>query len=364
MLRGMKFVIKRILRFFIFLLIVASATCSYAKGQYTFIPKVDVYRVKVYRKLPVKLTYPARLKSFKDVIVKAQVSGILLKRFFKEGSFVKKGTVLFLIDPSTYEAKLDQLKAELAGAKAELSYAKANYLRIKKSYLENLVSKDQYDKAEYEFKSAQARVKSLEAQVRLAQINLSYTRPRSPISGFVRMRKVDVGNLIEFGEPLVEIVKIDPIYAEFSIPDSDIDMIMENSHHLKATLIVNGKRIDGKIDFIDRKIDQYTQTLKLRAIFKNKNLLLFPNEFAKVELSGVFRENEVLIPQRAVLQTTKGPVVFLIVKDRVSPKPIKILDQYKDYFIVKGLKPGQFIALDNLLKLRPNMKVAVDKTVK
>ncbi len=346
------------------MIIVAFTTSSYAKGHLKLIQKVDVYKVKVFHELPVKLTYPARLKSFKDVVVKAQVSGVLLKRFFKEGSFVKKGAVLFLIDPSTYEAKLNQLKAELSGAKAELSYAKANYLRIKKSYLENLVSKDQYDKAEYEFKSAQARVKSLEAQVRLAQINLSYTRPKSPIYGFVRMRKVDVGNLIEIGEPLVEIVKIDPIYAEFSIPDRDIDMIMENRHHLKATLIVNGKRIDGKIDFIDRKIDQYTQTLKLRAVFRNDSLLLFPNEFAEIELSGIFKRNRILIPQRAVLQTTRGSIVYLIVKDKVLPRPVRILGQYRDYFIVNGLKPGQLIALDNLLKLRPNMKVAIDKTVK
>ncbi len=350
--------------FFVFFLIVAFATCSYAKGRFAFVPKVDVYKVKVYRKLPVELTYPARLKSFKDVVVKAQVSGILLKRFFKEGSFVRKGTVLFIIDPSIYEAKLNQLKAELSGAKAELSYAEANYLRIKKSYLENLVSKDQYDKAEYEFKSAQAKVKSLGARVRLAEIYLSYTKPKSPISGFARMRKVDVGNLIQVGEPLVEIVKVEPIYAEFSIPDSDIGLIMKNKSHIKVDLIVNGKKIPGRIDFIDRKIDRYTQTLKLRAVFRNRDLSLFPNEFADVQLFGIFEENEVLIPQRAVLQTTRGSIAYLIVKDKVVPKSIHILGQYKNYFIVRGLRTGQVIALDNLLKLRPNMRISVVKTVK
>jgi len=360
------FVKKRVGLFFICVIIVAFATSTNAnqRKEFHYVPKVDVYKVKVYRKLPIKLTYPARLKSFKDVIVKAQVSGILLKRFFKEGTFVKKGEALFLIDPSTYQAKLDQLKAELKDAKAELSYAKANYLRIKKSYFENLVSKDQYDKAEYEFKSAQARVKSIEAQVMLAKIYLSYTEPKSPISGFARMRKVDVGNLIDVGEPLVEIVKIDPIYAEFSIPDSDIDLVIENRSHLKVNLIVNGKKIPGKVDFIDRKIDRYTQTLKLRAVFNNRNLSLFPNEFVKVQLYGIYRKDEVLIPQRAVLQTTKGALVYLIVNSMALPRPVKIVGQYKNYFVVEGLKPGQIIAVDNLLKLRPNMRVFVDKTIK
>ncbi len=356
---------QRCICFFVFI-IVALATSSYAGGEFSFVRRVDVdvYKVKVFHELPVKLTYPARLKSFRDVTVKAQVSGVLLKRFFKEGSFVRKGTVLFLIDPSIYEAKLDQLEAELIGAKAELSYAKANYSRIKKSYLENLISKDQYDKAEYELKSAQSRVQSLEAQVRLAEIYLSYTRPKSPISGFVRMRKIDVGNLVQVGEPLVEVIKINPIYAEFSIPDSDINLVMKNKSHLKVNLIVDGRKIPGEIDFIDRKIDRYTQTLKMRAVFRNDDLSLFPNEFASIELSGIFKKNRILIPQRAVLQTTKGSIVYLIVKDKALPRPVRILGQYKDYFIVKGLKPGQLIALDNLLKLRPNMKVAIDKTVK
>ncbi len=347
---------------FLALVLVALATVSHAK-KFIYTPTVDIYTVSIKRKIPVNLTYPARLKSSMDVIVKAQVEGTLIKRFFKDGEFVKKGKILFQIDPSVYTAKLNQLKAALESARANLEYEKSNYKRIKKSFDENLVSKEKYDYALFNLKSAQASVRRLEAEVELAKIYLSYTKPSSPISGFARERKVDVGNLITVGEPLLEIVKIDPIYAEFSIPDSDISLIEANRNHIKPILKVNGEKIEGKIDFIDKKIDRNTQSLKMRAIFRNKNFSLLPNSFARVYLTGVFRKKAMLIPQKAVLQTVDGAIVYLIVNNKVVPKPIKIVGEYKNFFLVEGLKTGDTIAVDNLLKLKPNMKVIVGKTV-
>ena len=350
--------------FFICFILVASATASNSKRGFHFVPKVDVYKVKVKSEIPIHLVYPARLKSFKDVKIRAQVSGVLLKRFFREGKFVKKGKILFQIDPSIYKAKLEQLKANLDAALANLNYSKENYLRIKKSFEENLVSKEKFDYAQYQYKTAKANVENLRAQIRLAEIYLSYTQPKAPISGFTRARKVDIGNLISVGQALVEIVKINPIYAIFSIPDSDIKLIEANRDHLRAFLLINKRRLPGKIDFIDIKINRNTQSLEIRAIFNNKGYKLLPNEFARVELSGIYKKRKTIIPQRAVLQTVNGAIVYLIVKNKAIPKPIKVLGEYKNYFIVKGLKEGQTIAVDNLLKLRPNMEVSVDKTVK
>ncbi len=357
-----KILLKLSYLFLLILISVAFATSSQAK-RFTYTPTVDVYTVSIKKKIPIKLTYPARLKSYMDVIIRAQVSGILLKRFFKDGEFVKKGQALFLIDPSVYRAKLNQLKAALSSAKADLEYEKSSYARIKNSFEENLVSREKYDYALFQLKSSQASVKRLKAEVKLAQIYLSYTKPLSPISGFARKRKVDVGNLITIGEPLLEVVKIDPIYAEFSIPDSDIGLIEANKNHIKPIIKVNGERIKGKIDFIDKKIDRNTQSLKIRAVFRNKNFSLLPNAFVRVSLQGVYRKRGVIIPERAVLQTTDGAIVYLIVNNRAIPKPIKIVGEYKSYFLVKGLKKGDTVAVDNLLKLRPNMKVVVGKTV-
>jgi len=342
------------------IVLVAVATVSHAK-RFTYTPTVDTYTVSIKKKIPINLTYPARLKSSMDVTIKAQVGGTLIKRFFKDGEFIKKGKTLFLIDPSVYIAKLNRLKAELESARANLEYEKSNYERIKKSFDENLVSKQKYDYALYSLKSAQAGVRRLEAEVKLAKIYLSYTKPSSPISGFARERKVDVGNLIEAGEPLLEIVKIDPIYAEFSIPDTDIALIEANRNHIKPVLLINGKKLTGTVDFIDKKINENTQSLKMRAVFRNKSFSLLPNAFARISLTNVFRKEEILIPQRAVLQTTDSPIVYLILKNRAIPKPIKIIGTYKNYFLVKGLKEGDTIAVDNLLKLRPNMKVIINK---
>ncbi len=358
---------KRILqKFIIFLfsgfILVATATVSHSK-RFTYTPTVDVFTVSTKKKIPVNLIYPARLKSSMDVIIKAQVEGTLIKRFFKDGEFIKKGKVLFQIDPSVYLAKLNQLKAALDSARANLEYEKSNYERIKKSFDENLVSKEKYDYALFNLKSAKAGVKKLEAEVKLAEIYLSYTKPSSPISGFARERKVDVGNFITVGEPLLEIVKIDPIYAEFSVPDSDIALIEANRNRIKPIILIHGEKLTGTIDFIDKKIDKNTQSLKIRAVFKNRNHLLLPNTFARVHLEGAFRKKATLIPQRAVLQTVDGAVVYLVIKNRVVPKPVKIVGEYKNYFLVKGLKEGDTIAVDNLLKLRPNMKVIVGKPV-
>ncbi len=357
---------RKSLVFFVCLIfiIVASATTSQAKKHFIFIPKVDIYKVKKAKKIEVVLTYPARLKSFKDVLIRAQVSGVLLKRYFKEGSHIKKGDALFLIDPSIYKAKLEQLKSDLAAALAKLKYSKANYLRVEKSFKEHLISKDKRDRALFQYESSAAEVRSLKAQVEQAKIYLSYTKPKAPISGFARIRKVDIGNLIDVGEPLVEIVKINPIYAEFAIPDSDIPLVLSNVEHLKPVLILGQSEFYGKIDFIDKKINPNTQTLKIRAVFRNRKYKLFPNEFVKIKLLGVFKRNELLIPQRAVLQTVNGPIVFVIENSKAKPRQIKIIGQFKQYFSVKGLKKGETIAVDNLLKLKPNTTVKIDKTIK
>ncbi|WP_022670719.1 efflux RND transporter periplasmic adaptor subunit [Hippea alviniae] len=357
---------RRVKDFLICLLIVAIATVSFAAPKnrhFKFTPTIDVYKVEVKDKIEVNPIFPARLKSVDSCVVRAKVDGTIVKRLFREGSFVKKGEVLFVIDPALYKAKVDSLFAQLKLAKAKLENAKSNYLRIEKSFKENLVSAQKRDDAFFGYQQAKANVEVVKAQLEDAKIRLSYTKVKAPISGYVREKLIDVGNYVKVGDALVEIDKIKPIYAEFSIPDEQFLKYRDDiKNGIRVYLLPKGK-IVGKLCFVDKVIDPDTSTVKAKAIFDNNDLKLMPNQFVRVMLGDVYYREVAKIPQSVVIQTEHFPMVYLIKDNVVIPKPIKIVAQKDGFFIVKGLKSSDLVAYDNLMKIRPKMKIKIGKIV-
>ena len=337
---------------------------------------VDVYKVPKPADMPVELKYPTRLKSIQSVEIVARVAGVLEEKYYKEGQFVKKGDILYLIEPDIYKAQVDAAKAQLQSAIAALHKAERDWKRIKALYKANATSQQARDAALSAYEIAKANVERAKANLETAQINLNYTKVKATISGITGLKDVDVGSYVVNGTRLVRITKIDPIYAEFSIPD--IDAIKEKYNikngkwskatkgELKAYLEINGKKYnqEGFVNFIDINIDPQTSTVKARAIFKNPDRLLMPGEFARIIIKGLVRKNTILVPQKAVLQNPLGMIVFVANKGKAEIRPIKISETSGKYFVVeRGLKAGDMVIVNNFFKIKPGVPVKIDKII-
>ncbi len=336
---------------------------------------VDVYRVEKPKDLPVDLEYPARLKSVQRVTVYARVSGVLMKKFYKDGQFVKKGDLLYEIEPDTYKALVDSAKAEVKSAKAALNKAKRDWRRVKALYDAKTVSQKTRDAALSAYEIAKADLEKAKANLTNAKINFNYTSVRAASDGVVGLPFVDVGNFVKSGTALTVITKLNPIYADFSIPDIGVvkqKYYIKNSKwkqfgdNLKAVLKINNAKYpkEGVVEFIDSNIDEKTSTVKARAVFDNMDNYLMPGEFERIILKGLFVKNTILVPQKAVLQNPLGVVVFVVDKKKAQIRPIKLGETSGKYYIVNwGLKRGDMVIVNNFFRLRPGMPVKIDKIV-
>ncbi len=328
---------------------------------------VSVYKVSKARSISVEVQYPARTKSVSMVTVVARVSGILKEKYFTEGQFVRKDDMLFKIEPDIYQAEYDSAKAQLEQAVAELNRAERDWQRIKASYEDKIVSEQQRDAALSAYEQAKALVESARARLKQAELNLRYTDVKAPVSGITGTRLVDPGNMVNPGTALVAITEVDPIYAEFSIPDTDLIRLkaedlkfkVQNSK-ISAFLLIENRpyRHSGKIDFMDSVIDEKTSSLKARAVFPNPDREVLPNQFVRVVIKGLQRKDSVVVPQKAVLQSPLGPFVYVVENGKAVVRNIKLGERTGDRFIVEeGLKPGDLVIMDNLMKIRPEMPV-------
>ncbi len=386
----------RYLRIELFLtLILIFSACSKnpegAKQSPPSLPPLDVtvYEIPSAKTVPVEVQYPARTKSISMVTVVARVSGILKEKYFVEGQFVNKDDLLFKIEPDTYQAEYDSAKAQLEQAVAEFNRAERDWQRIKASYEDRLVSEQQRDAALSAYEKAKALVEAARARLKQAELNLRYTDVKAPVSGIAGTRLVDLGNMVNPGTALVTITEVNPIYAEFSIPDSDLirlkavtkagvkdkdkgfsifssDFVRSLSLSLyPSTLSDRPYRHSGKIDFIDSVIDEKTSSLKARAVFPNPDRVILPNQFVRIVIKGIQRRNAIVVPQKAVLQGPSGSFVYIVENGKAIVRNIKLGERVGDNFVVEdGLKPGDLVIVDNLMRIRPEMPVKIGEEVK
>lgn len=340
------------------------------KGMKMPTPHVDVFEVQPPQKLKIdNLIYPAETKAYSYVTVVAKVNGTLENIFFKEGDVVKKGDTLFKIDDSIYKAQLDSAKANLQMAQATLYKAKKDWNRTEKLYKQHSISDSEKDASLSAYKNALAGVEAAKANLELSKINFGYTNVVSPISGITAIKKVDVGNYVTTGTPLIDIYNIDKIYVYFSMPKNDFEKlksIYEVDGKLKIDILKDGKIVaNGVVDYQDKKIDKSTSTVRLRAIIENKDKKILPGDFVKVKLSNVYQNNAILIPQKSLLQSQKGTIVFIAKDSNVAVSPIFSFTEYKDKYIAKGMiKPGDKVIVNNFFRIKPGAKIVIDKTIK
>lgn len=327
---------------------------------------------------PVTFEYTGQTKGYKEAEVRAQVSGVLKSKEYREGQPVKAGQVLFRIDPAPYRAVLSKNSANLKQAQVQANLAKIEFDRTSSLYSKKAVSKNDFDNAEASEKASRAAVDSAKAAVRQSQIDLDWTVVRAPISGLSSKEERSVGNLITLdaqGSLLTTIVQADPVYVEFAVPADEhrTNEMLKSTGNLKLdpegisvkVALGDGTFYEkkGKIDFQDQFVDPSTADIRARAVFENPGNHLYPGQFVRVFVYGSYIHNVINIPLRSVLQTSSGPIVYVLDKSNVPTlKNIKIIKTIKNTCLIQeGLKNGDRIVVDGVAKVLPGKAVKIAK---
>ncbi|MDR1975563.1 MAG: efflux RND transporter periplasmic adaptor subunit [Campylobacteraceae bacterium] len=322
------------------------------------------------RDVPVNLEYPARIKSVQQVQVVARVPGTLEKKFFKDGSFVNEGTLLYQIDPAKYQAAYDVASSQVLVAEASLKQAERNWQRSERLYEKVAVSQKEYDQALSAFETAKAQVEAAKAAQSSAKVDLDYTQVRATASGSIGQSIQDLGSYVGTAATnavLTTITQTNPIYAEFSLPDIELlkkryTLARGNWQTItSAKLPVKiftpaGEPYDkvGTFDFLDNLVDPQTATIKARATFDNKDGVLIPGLFVRVSVEGLLQKDIFTIPQRALLQDPMGTYVYLFKNGKAERTYLTVENTIanSEIIIQKGLSEGDEVILDNLTKLK------------
>jgi membrane fusion protein, multidrug efflux system len=319
------------------------------------------------RTMPVELQAIGNVEAISTVSIKAQISGQLMRVHFKEGDFVKKGQLLFTIDRQPFEAALRQAEGTLAKDEAQALNSKLDAERYQGLGKQGVVSKQQVDAAGAAANAMAATVAADKAAVETAKINLEYTSIYSPINGRTGSVGVKEGNLVKANDVpiLVTINQIEPIYVSFSIPEQQLAELKQysNTKSLKVEAAPQGstQHFQGRLTFIDNSVDVTTGTIKLKATFDNAAHMLWPGQFADVNLTLKSQPNAVVVPTAALQTSQSGTYVYVVDQDLTAKQqPVKVgWNVGEDTVIASGLQPGQRVVTDGQLRLTPGAKVDI-----
>ncbi len=322
-------------------------------------PLVSVMKI-TEQDYPFDMNFQAVTQGSRAVEVRARVQALIKERLYTEGEYVKEGQILFQLERDQYEARMNQ-------AKAQFEQAEREWNRIRPLYAKNAVSQKERDVALAAYSSAQA-------DMRLAQINLDYCQVTAPVAGYSGKEEVTAGNLVNNGTLMTSINQTNPIYVNFSFPgttylrnkqlaDAGRLALPEGNAYTATLRLVNGNMypIEGKVTFVDSQVNQATGVVKARATFENKNDAVYPGQYARIFLKGAVLKNAILVPQRAILNTQMGSVAMVVgANNVVEMRPVKVtMNVEQMYLLEAGLKAGETIIIDGLVKARPGAPVTI-----
>lgn len=333
-------------------------------------PTVSVITV-AQSKIPITKQYIGISQSIASIGIRARVEGFLTEMNFIEGKPVKKGQLLFVIDPRPYQAQLDSAKGQLAKSIAIEEYQQVQFLRLKQLVAQGNISKSQYDEIVASYHSATAQVAVDRAQVENAAINLSYCYMYSPVDGIVGKRYVDVGNLVGGSEQtlLAYVVKLDPIFIQFSPSVVDYNQFLtyrENMPFNAEASFPNNKDISlsGKVDLLNNQADTSTSTIFMRATIENPEKLVLPNVYMNLNVTLSQNGQVILIPASATIENQGKRAVYIVNKsNQIESRSIVISGQYGEQYIVQsGLSLGDLVVTSGVQRIRPEQEVNVTMT--
>lgn len=349
-------------------------------------PVVDVVQVE-QKDVPIYREWIGTLDGFTNADVRAQVTGYLQRQAYQEGAFVRKGQLLFQIDPRPFQAALDQAEGQLAQAKSELANAQAVQGRTEldvKRYTplakEEAASQQDLDNsvqnnlaAEATVATAQAQIKTSEAAVEAARINLEFTQLIAPIDGIAGLAQLQVGALVTPSSGVVTSVStVNPIKVYFTVSEAEYldwhrrfptqPALEAADKNLRLQLILADESTyshDGTFYFADRQVDPSTGAIRLAALFPNPGNVLRPGGYARIRTAVRTEHNALLVPQRAVTELQGSYQVAVVdSEDKVSIQPVTAGDKVgSEWIISDGLKKGESVVAEGTQKVRPGMKV-------
>ncbi|EGS6537917.1 multidrug efflux RND transporter periplasmic adaptor subunit AcrA [Salmonella enterica] len=344
-------------------------------GQH--MPEVGVVTLKT-EPLQITTELPGRTVAYRIAEVRPQVSGIILKRNFVEGSDIEAGVSLYQIDPATYQATYDSAKGDLAKAQAAANIAELTVKRYQKLLGTQYISKQEYDQALADAQQATAAVVAAKAAVETARINLAYTKVTSPISGRIGKSSVTEGALVQNGQAsaLATVQQLDPIYVDVTQSSNDFlrlkqelanGSLKQENGKAKVDLVTSdGIKFpqSGTLEFSDVTVDQSTGSITLRAIFPNPDHTLLPGMFVRARLQEGTKPTALLVPQQGVTRTPRGDATVLVVgaDNKVETRQIVASQAIGDKWLVTdGLKAGDRVVVSGLQKVRPGAQVKVQE---
>ena len=354
--------------------------CHENKSPPPSLPPVPVVIQQVERRtLPAIFEYIGVVQSSHEVEIRARVTGYLETIGYTEGAEVKKGDLLFQIDPRPFQAALAQAKALLAKEQSVLWQAERSVKRFTPLYEQKAASQRDLDNAIASEMAAQAQVMAAQAQVADAEINLGFTTIRSPVSGLTSQAKYRVGSLISPGQDMMTTVSVvDPIWVLFGISEQDLlqsmdelkqgRMVFPKNDEFEIELILADKTVfpeKGIVNFTSPSYSEKTGTLTIRAVLPNPNDILRPGQFVRVRICGAKRPDAIALPQTAVQQGKNGPFVFVVNQDQqaevrpIVPGPWS----QNDWIIWSGLNPGDVVIIDGVNKVLPGSSVKITNPI-
>jgi multidrug efflux system membrane fusion protein len=336
-----------------------------AKGP----PTVPVTVAPVVKQtVPVQLAAIGNVEAYSTVALKARVDGQIVEVNFKEGAPVKKGEVLFRIDPRPYDAALRQAQANALRDAAGRDQARSQERRYQELLEKNFVSKEAYAQIRTNAETAAAVAKASEAALEQARLNLEYCTIRSPLEGFVGKVLLQAGNLVKANDvnPLVVINQVRPIYVNFAVPEQSLPEVRKRMADAPLEVEVlpadpKQSRPRGRLIFVDNAVDPSTGTIRLRAQFANEDAALWPGQFVNVSVRLYEEPDALIIPSTAVQSGPEGPYVYVVSEEMTAElRRISVRRTEGERTIVaNGVAPGERVVTRGQLRLGPKVRVQI-----
>jgi membrane fusion protein (multidrug efflux system) len=321
---------------------------------------VTVRSVKL-QTVPVLVDAVGQAEGSKDVDVRARVGGLVEHQLYTEGDRVRAGAPLFAIERAPYEIAVATAKAALAQEQAKLEQTQREARRLKPLAEMQAISQREADDAITAQRSAEASVAAAQARVRDAELNLSYTAVSAPIAGISGRAEKSQGSLVSAADGLLtKIVQTDPIWVRFSFSESELAQLKSGQGAAAVRLLSADGRplgVGGKLNFTGSSVDARLGTVGLRAAFANPELAVLPGQFVKAQVQ-VGQQKAWLVPQAAVVSGEQGKMVWTVQGGKAAPTPVEVGGWIgQDWAVLKGLKDGDQVVTDNLIKMRPGAAV-------
>ena len=341
--------------------------CQKKKPEAPSPPIVEVVEV-MQKDVPIFQEWVGALDGYVNAVIRPQVTGYLIKQNYREGELVKKGQILFEIDPPTFQASLDQAKAQLSQQKARHETTKANLARIRPLAEKNAVSQKDLDDAVGAELSTRSSVEAAQAAVENAQLNLGFTKITSPVDGIAGIAKAQLGDLVgpNMQTELTAVSTVNPIKVYINVSEQEYLKAREGNRNIEdiplQLILADGSVYPhkGKFALSDRQVDPTTGTIKIGTVFPNPNNILRPGGYGLLRAKMEVKKGAILVPQRAVVDVQGKTLVAVVGADnKVELRPVKVGGQVgSDWLISEGLKAGETIVVEGIQKVKSGMTVS------